>query len=255
MTKARAITVVILCILVTPAFADTLRSPQVTIGDSWDGSGASLWNASLVPAPWDGESENYFKSKQIWSEVWSFPGDPDGSPDWLATLYFEYAGHASGNTFGIYAPTGIGDTLAFLEIFFGTASPTWTVNVDVQIVDGQVRFVNTNTGVSIAVPNYQFGFYLAYAPSGYIFYSQDFRNPGGAPQMLAYSAESAGGSNYWQGYLLTWEDLPYSSSDQDFNDMGIVVKGVAPIPEPSTLVLLGFGLAGLGLSFARRRMR
>ena len=55
-------------------------------------------------------------------------------------------------------------------------------------------------------------------------------------------------------YFLAFEDMSFPRSDGDFNDFVIeltnVIDGPA-VPEPTTLVLMGLGLAGVG--FVRRR--
>jgi hypothetical protein len=45
-------------------------------------------------------------------------------------------------------------------------------------------------------------------------------------------------------YLIAFEDLPYRVSDLDYNDLVAVVRHV---PEPTTLLLFGAGLVGVGL--------
>jgi len=55
-------------------------------------------------------------------------------------------------------------------------------------------------------------------------------------------------------YVIAWEDL-YALGDQDYSDLVVEVSGVspyAPVPEASTLVLMGSGLSGL-LFYARKR--
>jgi hypothetical protein len=50
------------------------------------------------------------------------------------------------------------------------------------------------------------------------------------------------------GYLIAFEDLPRLQSDRDYQDLIVEVRGVQDgvVPEPSSLFLLGAGLAGLG---------
>jgi hypothetical protein len=62
-------------------------------------------------------------------------------------------------------------------------------------------------------------------------------------------------------YVLTWEDLPYTYfsgavdiGDQDYNDILIqFTLNRTVIPEPSSMALLGLGLAGLAVRKFRKR--
>ncbi|HEX2860264.1 MAG TPA: VPDSG-CTERM sorting domain-containing protein, partial [Lacunisphaera sp.] len=112
---------------------------------------------------------------------------------------------------------------------------------------------------ALTTPLGAFGFYLEF--QGTYFYSDSNLNAGKKDQLVSYRGPSGGlgtvGGQLWDenSYLLAWEDLPYDSSDKDYNDMVLMIRVQNHnVPDSgTTAVMVISGLAALiGL---RRKLR
>ena len=200
------------------ASAFPLRSPQVPLQTGWDGISLQTYLNSV------GEGLNTL-TDQLDAEVWNGPASGGAT----LSLRMEIAGYASQNNIGIYNASLVSPPLCL--VFPGAATPGWYAVCN--FVAGNHLIVNLydNNNVFQGSTNYSnvssqdFGFYLQ-GPGG-TFYTQDYRNPGGHPQVLAFAGTGQYLGKWWECF----EDLPYASSDVDFQD-SILLLDSSFVPTP-----------------------
>jgi hypothetical protein len=202
--------------LAPAAGAYPLRSPQVPLQTGWDGISLQSYLNGV------GETLNTL-TQQLDLQTWQ--GASGGS---TFTLMMEIAGYAGQNSIGIYN-AGQASPSTFL-VFPGAAGPGWYAtcvfssggHLTVTLYDNAHVWQGTTNYVGADQNN--FGFYL-HGPGG-MFYSQDYRNPGGKPQILTYAGTGQYLGRWWECF----EDLPYASSDVDFQDAVLLLEAIAPTP-------------------------
>jgi len=190
-----------------------------------------------------------------------------GSGGSVSTIIVELAAFANGNRFGIYDAANPGTTV---ELFTGVAGAGDQAILSIGL-DGSVSVIHDvggvvsggDTGIDFAGNN--FGFYLdssAFAAGGF-FRSDSALNTtdNGNDHMGAYQGVGdqiqlpglAAGPWGPNEYILAWEDVRFNAgSDRDFTDFVVLVESVSPVPEPSTMMLLGSSLLGLA-AWKRRK--
>ena len=225
----------------------TLLNPLVTTtvgGDPWS---PGVSNGGSPPDYVNGTVQN---GQSPLFSLWNLAGGGNSS----ATMILQVAGNAPENSFGLYNPSNPND----LVQLFGGGTAAGAIEY-VKFVGGHLNTsINGSTWVDQGNFPTTFGMYLNGPGNGYTpFYSQSSLN-GGDQHVVAYQGYAgrtitiAGSPVAWDAnsYVLGWEDLPFASSDLDYQDMVLLVSEITPVPEPTTMIagallLLPFGASTL----------
>jgi hypothetical protein len=195
-----------------------LRVPQVPVlGGSLQGYLNSV-----------GESINVLTDQED-TQAWA----KTSSSTQTHTIQFQGSLNAAAHILGMYNSTAAVPVLYVLmsgavgPLGFSTATFQAGGNLVINRFDSNANFLSTTTYAG-ADPN-GFGFYLS-GPNG-TYYTQDFRNPGGLAQALAYRGTGVNAGTWF----LCWEESNRAAgADDDFDDEVVLMESVNPTPVSRT---------------------
>ncbi len=219
------------------------RTPQVTLGASWDGPSANLSSIFSQASGLGAMGADAFDPANDQSPyaLWT-----PGAGQSATTIVLEIAGYSPLNQLGIYSAA---NNLNSYGLFAGSASSG--DDLTLTFVGGHLWVDGLDQGLFDISDG--FGFYL-HSGNGKTYYTEDSRN-GGVAQALVFQGQGGGqqiqvtsggqtialGTNDW---VIGFEDLDYGSSDKDFNDFVFVAQNITPVPEPSSLAFLALAIGG-----------
>ena len=167
---------------------------------------------------------NYARVADVSDNTWWQIAGPGG-----ATVEAKYAGN--GNDLWTATTGGALDKL----VVMGVAGLTGTIAPSVN----PFLFADVTTGGSLS-------------GSGGKYFVSDAELNKGEDHMVTFKLIGSYGILHPDTYVIAWEDLQYSGSDKDFNDLVVEVSGVKPVPDGGlTVALLGGAVALIG-AFGRK---
>jgi len=192
------------------------RDPQVTI------SGDGL--QSYMDAR---GQEIDVQTEQDATQFWLPPRCQGG----FSLLFLELGAKSDGSSIGFYDVSAA--ALSLIEVFPSHASVGWFASVELRYSPSQVTiYLHDESGLPVGPATHlggidgSAGFYL-HGPGG-DFFTEDFRNPAGDPQLLSFLGTGSSTGGWW----IAAEDTPLSAgADRDFDDMILFIGRMeCPLP-------------------------